>query len=616
MIVVVVLATWSLFSPGRGCISGPGDTSVCALTDMARPTASGDLTEGIYNLSKGPLEIHAARNEVVAFQLGIRNLGFGRSMVRVEISDLEGPDGARIPSNPYTRRFLAHFVNVDPGGYTWGPKSDVLPWPDAYPDALVPFRASCNESEVIIEEVPVPGEHGDNQLVWVDLYVPRHSSAGQYKGVISLEADGEVVEVPLSLTVWDATLPDEVEMDAIAEIYDPYKGEGLDTGPWDHAWQRMAQCYQKMAHRHRMVFVERTGQVQGPSPENPEPDPQAWEGFDQTWGPALTGDLFRAQNGYVGPGEGVPVSVWRTPWPQPWNGHLDESLDPQTINYYEDLARVFTDHAREQGWIQTRFFAYLFDEVDGPTDEEAKEGADAQRASYVKRVHHDMDLVQQALDRGSKPMNIDLLWTSHAKPSMWTEDPALDLRGKVRLWSPNASAADPAFFEERVKAGERVWFYHAGHPSVGIHAINASGVELRSWGVLAARYGLQGNFMWALNLGDPDEPYKMPSYKAGDDRFGNGTLVYPGAQLEDIGHVPSAGPVPSMRLKAWRRGLQDAALARLAQKEGYKTRVDLMLRNHIPKGLGEAEPGKPPTWPRDHARWEALRMDLLKMASH
>jgi hypothetical protein len=54
------------------------------------------------------------------------------------------------------------------------------------------------------------------------------------------------------------------------------------------------------------------------------------------------------------------------------------------------------------------------------------------------------------------------------------------LRGIIRWWSPNGLAADARFLAERVKAGETAWFYHHGHPANGVHAVNATGVELRT----------------------------------------------------------------------------------------------------------------------------------------
>ena len=95
---------------------------------------------------------------------------------------------------------------------------------------------------------------------------------------------------------------------------------------------------------------------------------------------------------------------------------------------------------------KTKFFAYVFDEVDGP---DKTKSSKRERRNYLAMVHEQMDLLQRALDDGTKDASLDLLWTSHSNPAIWESDPQLDLSDKVRLWSPNASAADPTFLNKR-----------------------------------------------------------------------------------------------------------------------------------------------------------------------
>lgn len=613
VLLLAALGIWWMSRAGQGCTQGPGALSICALHPSARPTADADLPPGRpwVDLEEGPLALHAARNEVVSFQLGLSASGLAEQQVSVQLTDLTGPDGALLEAQPNAQLFLAHFVQVDPGGYTWGPQSQVLPWPERYPDALIPFRKPCQPQETLIQTFPVPAPDHENQLVWVDLYVPPQTPPGQYQGQLQVKSEGQTREIPLRLQVWEATLPHTNSVDAFTELYQAYSSEGIQGGLLNPAWRQMARCYQQLAHQHRVVFAERFSQTPGPQLENPEPDPEAWANYDDAYHGALSGELFSAQQGYHGPGQDTPVSVWRTPWPQVWNEKVTSSLRRSTLYEYEDLARAFTQHVLERGWTRTRLLAYLFDEVDGGTDEDHS----ALTPEQIKLAHEQMRRVQLSLDLGSPEIPIDLLWTSHADPSAWTQDPELDLRGTIRLWAPNAAAARPDFLQERAQQGERAWFYHAGHPHVGLHTINASGLELRTWGLLAARYQLQGNFIWAADLGDPEAPWAHPSYRREDDRFGNGTLVYPGARLDRIGHLSAPGPIPSMRLKAWRRGLQDAELAQLARSKGHAQEVDQRLKEHIPAALAEVEAGDDPTWPQDAASWDALRLDLLRWAS-
>lgn len=607
------VALWAVERGNGACLDGPGGVSVCAASDMAKLPPYGPVPlEGKHlDLSTGGVSLHAARNETVAFQLIIS--AAQPVALQVRSTNLRGPGGASLLADQHIRTFLAHYVRTEPAGYSWGPASRVLPWPEYYPDALIPFRHGCGTSEqVLVDTVKVPSEHGPNQSVWIDVFVPSGTPAGRYVGHIALKGGGDELEVPLAIVVRDVTIGERPSIDAVGEIYDPYLREGAGSDLADERWRRMAHCYQKMAHRHRMVFIERTDRLLEAGLESPGKAATQWHDYDLAFGPALSGELFTSAHDYVGPGQGVPVAVWRTPWPQPHNGRLRGPLPDAEVKRYEGLARAWDQHASAKGWIQSRFFAYIFDEIDGVRDYgEADEKAIAQE-KYLQMAHVQIKRVQEALDSGATEQAIDLLWTSHSDPGQWENVGGLDLSGIIRLWGPNAMGASPEFLRRRAAAGDRIWFYHAGHPYLGIHSVNAPGIDMRTWGVIAARYGFHGQLMWALNFGDPQDPYGKPSYKNMDDRFGNGTMVYPGAMLPTIGHKASSGPIPSMRLKAWRRGLQDADLVEVARGRGRSTQVDELLQQLIPRALGEAS-GEP-SWPEGPQAWHRFRTSLLDLA--
>jgi len=135
---------------------------------------------------------------------------------------------------------------------------------------------------------------------------------------------------------------------------------------------------------------------------------------------------------------------------------------------------------------------------------------------------------------------------------------------------------------------------------------------MRTWGVIGARYGLTGQFMWAVNLGSDEKPFAEPSYKPDDDRFGNGVLVYPGNQMDKIGFAKIPGPIPSMRLKTWRRGLQDAELFFLAEQNN-PTDARKLIRSMIPEALAEARGDA--SWSGKPADWINFKQSLLEIAS-
>lgn len=595
-----------------GCIAVGSVHQLCVASDMSRPaqTEEFEIEHGALDLSDGRVLLHAARNETVAFQLLFRRIS---DLVQDNVVDIV-PGPWRLIQTPTTKQvrvhqqlFYAHYLQIEKGGYTWGPETQVLPWPAAYPDALIPMVEPCNARKPLLSSLPLAREAMQNQAVWIDTFVPPETPAGLYRQEVIVRIGEHRAAVTVDWQVHEVTLPDEPTIDAVGEIYLAYGVEGVGFDISEPDWRALAQCYQKLAHQHRMVFIERF--PKGISDER-------LPAYVETFGPALTGELFTEANAYVGPGLNTPVTVWRTPWPQRIDLAVDEPISEQALRETTRLASAWQSLVQAQGWTSAQYFAYVFDEVDGPP---ASGVTTLEHRRYVEMAHEQMGLVQQAIDAGANEQAIDLIWTSHSNPAQWQDDPALDLSGRIRLWAPNASAADPDFLKRRMQLGESAWFYHSGHPAIGAHSINASGIEMRTWGVIGARYGFDGQLMWAVNLGSQSEPFAQPSYKPEDDRVGNGVLVYPGHQLTQLagqltgmGLRSAPGPIPSMRLKAWRRGLQDAELYKLAaarKPEQARALIEALVPRALALGQGE------PSWPDDPARWIDFRVSLLRMAA-
>lgn len=526
------------------------------------------------------LRLHGARNEVVGAQLMLTALRGDVKSVDVEVGDLSGPSLLRA-SNVELFRELYQFV--ENGDWSWGPRSRVLPSRLWYPDVLVPFVDPFVPGRRVGSPFDVAA--ASTQGVFLDVTIPREAPPGVYAGRIRVLAAGAVAaEARLELTVHGITLPDETHVDAYGEIYGrAYRAHGASYSKDPEAWRRVAARYHQLAHVHRMVFAERDGE-----------GPAFGDGgdYDAFYGPVFDGSLFTKARGYTGPGSGTGVSFYRAPFRQAFDGYAPD-FDAASLAAYARTAREFRSHAARRGWTRTRFFAYVVDEA--PTDARTRENE--------RRL-------QAALDEGSAPEGLPLLWTSHTNPAALAGDPARDRRGLTRWWVPNGGACDPDFLRPRIAAGERVWFYHHGHPAVGVHAVNATGVELRTWGAICWRYGLQGSFYWAVDFGDPERPLTVPTYKKGETRWGNGVLVYPGARLPDVGLPAVEGPLPSLRMKAYRRGLQDFEYAWLLARAGRREAADAIVRRVVPVALTEATtPGEPP-WSTDPNDWYRMREEL------
>jgi glycosyl hydrolase family 123 len=144
---------------------------------------------------RGRIEFSCARNESEAIQLVFRPRAQGEiTSVRV---NLVGPGGAKLDPEQFDIR-RALYVSIK----TPSSSTSVFATPAGssftgrLPDPLPKFA-------------PVAFKPDDpNLLIWVDVKVPKTAAAGIYQGHLELETSSGQIAVPMSLTVWNFTLPD------------------------------------------------------------------------------------------------------------------------------------------------------------------------------------------------------------------------------------------------------------------------------------------------------------------------------------------------------------------------------------------------------------------------
>jgi hypothetical protein len=541
--------------------------AVAGLGDCEKITKDGEVPPSphFWDPKSRQLRLHGARNEVVGAQLILTALGGDVAGVNVETGDLQGPGVIRAdPNIQLFREMYVYAHNAD-----WENASTVLPPNKWYPEVLAPFKDPYRaDRRAVAAPFTISVKNGPNQGVWIDVYIPRDAKPGRYKAAIRLTVSGRLqYTASLDLTVHDFTLPDETHVDGYGEFYglayEFHRTQYSQVGA--EKWWAIASRYHQMAHQHRFVVMERRDRG---------PDERNWQDYDKTYGTILDGSLFTPQHGYFGPGENTGVTFWRAPFRQEFDGRVPDFTAEQLRSYTEG-AKEFWVHLVAHHWDRRRIFAYIVDEPGQMLPE---------KVANLKRL-------QEALDAGAGKGHINLMWTSHTDPATLAANPATDLRGIIRWWAPNGKACDARFLPPRVKLGEVVWFYHHGHPANGVHGINATGVDLRTWGTICWRYKLSGSFWWAMDLTDAKEPMAVPVYDRGDSRFGNGVLFFSGARLPDVGLPAIDGPVGSLRMKAYRRGLQDYEYCWLLAEKGKQAVADALIRKVIPVALTDALPG-------------------------
>ncbi len=178
-------------------------------------------------------EVSLAGHEYESFQVLLLSApGSPLHDVTVSLSDLNGPDGARIASSNLTCNLVGYVWIENPGRHP-SVRDEGPGW---VPDALLPIRGF---------DVP----EGFAQSLWVTVYAPAGTPAGDYSGALTIDAPGvPPIEVDISARVWGFSLPVTGHLKTAFALMDGFL-ERVYGKPLDPAIRR---AYGEMALRHRL----------------------------------------------------------------------------------------------------------------------------------------------------------------------------------------------------------------------------------------------------------------------------------------------------------------------------------------------------------------------------
>jgi hypothetical protein len=513
----------------------------------------------------GELALQALRGETVAFQLVVAGGAAPVDAVTVSVPDLVPADG----SAPGARRvhadvFREHYLQVNRRSRNRHRPRESLGWePEAraddaqmmgdVPDALIPIAIDARP--VLPPPAVAPGQTG---AFWVDLFVPESLPAGEYAAEAQVRGDGALLaRVALKLTVRAPVMPYRVTgafMFYEAERLDKRMGNGDAVEP--QLWQLLhAHHIDALAQLNRDTDIKRLRA-------------------------AYDGSLFREGRGYVGPGVGLPPSVVAFGTYGALGGPKDDSIER-----IEDMNRALPPGIDD-------VFVYAVDEQCKSTY-----GADWKEA-LASRPAGRRVRVGQTCDKPPETQAVDFAM--------------LPGQAFTRA-APGAARA----------AGKHAWIYNGQLPRTGCLMLDADPRGLIADGWISAAFGIERWFYWESVFWDDDnsggrgriDPFTAVETfhnDEGDVALLDGLLLYPGRQEGKFAaHSLGVDAVlPSLRLKALRRGIQDAGLIALAARE-HADDVRRIVMERIPRALDEAPPVEKAAWDRPDGSFadarEALR---------
>jgi hypothetical protein len=525
------------------------------------------------------VRISGARNEIVAFQVIVEADGKGVRALSLRLPSLASAAG-RITYKPpapdptdYVDRpiqiFGVNYMHVETASHASWVYRRGTPAAPADPTGWKPVQLVPENARAGRGGFPIAVAANQNQAIWVEVYIDRARKPGRYRGTIEIRADGARRNLPIELEVYDFVLPDENSMHAMlyysSDQAERYQGRNLDP------------AFHRLAHRHRVELVhaydERTIQ-------------NVWDRF--------SGEDFTRARGFEGPGAGV--------------GNV---IAPRTFygpgRDFDERSSAWT---RSDSWMtflrarlpQAITFLYAPDEP---------------RAPEYPRI------VALAENIHSNP------GPGRALPIFVTSTYVEPLDAAIDIWC----SGPKGFILDRVASerarGRQYWFYNGGRPAGGAITIDAPATDARATIWAAFKHDVRVYFYWhsvhwrhnAQMEGERNQNVwansitfdnRKEARRTPDDQgyiHGDGVLIYPGEERvhpeEDRG-VP--GPIATIQLANFRRGLQDHQYLTMARRMGLNAVVDDVLAAIVPRVFSDA--GERVSFPETGDPYETARVRL------
>jgi len=565
-----------------------------------RPDIHSDCPSGEYRSRNAVWEgagnrvtLHSARNEFVSFQV-IVETGEPVSGVSVQFGSLEGPGGVSIAGRNIAL-FKAWYVDVLRPSSGYEATSLGSGW---YPDALMPAPVGGP----VCFDIPDPdnaiGASQRNQSIWVDVYVPRDRAdapPGRYQGELVVSWPGGRHKMAVELKVWDFALPDEIH--CRGDVYNNSLARMDPDVELRYYQMTMRHRFQPGVYRYRPLLKVEATEVS-----------IDWEAYDARVRKYLDGSAFTDTHGYWGPGYGLPIDHILLPfdcerggntrraWPAPMPA---EGPTPEFESLWIQTAGQIKEHFEaDPHWRRVKKVVFL----DG-LDESYNE------AAYQKMIYY-CRLLRRGMGEKWFQYRID---GGYSRKAMEKLNPYVD------LWVCHTVGYDAEKMAHFRAKGTEPWFYgpmiyerraNAGCGSntfLDLDLLTGRGIGWAAWkhkcGYCEWEFDWNADRAWteAANFKREGTPV---AYN------GSGLLIYRG---EVIG---SPDPIPSIRLKAHRRGFQDYEYFWLLQQGGRGSEADRLVDAvvHTPP-FGRASVGNTEIWRNNPETWDATRIEAGELLS-
>jgi hypothetical protein len=521
----VVPVIWAL-TLGSSCLGQEPPFDCFGVTDLVRVFEDGYQCPA----PQKRIEVFGIRNEVLSAQCVVQaRQPLGALTVTV------GPlkhraNNAVLPADSVTWNFVGS-IRIAENSPNHRPSELSRAAPARFPDYLSAAKQ-------------MDAEAGRCQAVYLTIRVPQDAQAGDYEGSVTFRADKGERTLPLLLTVYPLTLPDERHL-MVTEWFSTNRFKqfhGVDPSD-PNAFYRMLGVYARnMADHRQNVFrvspdlIRATKRRDGKLTFDFSRFDQWCEVFWATRRMDLLETGFVAQ--FRDGGWSSKEIVLRD-----FRVRDEEKAASVTLpgkEYLLQFLPTLEQHLQERGWLDKTVF-HIADE---PSDHNIMTWREA--SDFVHRY-------------GPILRRVDAIETPHC----------LD---RLEVWVPKLDhyAAWQEAFDDARRRGNEMWFYTVGIFQAGAYpnkTVDVPLIQSRTMHWLNYRFGLTGYLHWGYNSWT-DDPFEAPGQHRGD-----GWHVYPAP----------GGLLDSLRWEQMRNGIQDYEYLHLLEekvsqmKKGMSPRVAALI---------------------------------------
>ncbi len=502
--------------------AGDSPFEIFAVSDAIRVFEDG---YGLADTRAGEIRVFGVGNEIISAQCVVRTREDAKDMT-VTTGPLKHTEGSAVIDAKAVQWNFVESILIKTNTPKFV-KSDLLrPAPARFPDLLSDQRQCSPVKDSL-------------KAVYLTIRSPRDAKPGDYRGDITVRSGDTSVSLPLVLTVYPLTLPDDRHV-MVAEWFSAHqfkKHHGIDPAD-TNAFEKMLAVYAENMVEHRQnVFRASTDLIRTTRAADGkfQFDFSAFDHWaDIFW---RTGRMDLLETGFVARfGEGG------------WSSHeillrdfsIKDGSTGKTVRlagkeFLPEFLPAFVAHLREKKWLEKTVF-HICDEPSNPNVMHWREAS-----AFVHK--HAPEL-----------RRIDAIETTHCLDRLEVWVPKLD---HLATWLET--------YLEAQHRGNELWFYTVGIYQQGStlnKTVDVPLIETRIMHWLNYRYGMKGYLHWGLNAWT-DDPVEAPGQHRGD-----GWHVYP----------KKNGLLNSLRWEQMRNGLQDYECLWLLEKKIAEIRATLSPR--------------------------------------